>query len=290
MGHSPKKQIGIIGGSGLYSMEAFKLKKKVILKTPYGKPSDAFLIGELVGSPVIFLPRHGVGHKISPSEINFRANIWGMKKLGASMIYSISAVGSLKEEIKPGDMVVIDQFFDRTRLRQSTFFERGIVAHVSMAQPVCSHLRDVLISACIDAKATVHQKGIYVCMEGPQFSTKAESLWYRSINADVIGMTNIQEAKLAREAEICYATLALSTDYDCWHESEEPVTTEMILKIINHNVAMAQKIIKQVVIKRKPEEICPCHSALDHAILTNPKKISASVKARLKVIAGKYLS
>lgn len=281
--------IGVIGGSGLYSMKEFRLKKKVALTTPFGKPSDAFMVGELAGKPVVFLPRHGVGHRINPSEINFRANIWGFKKLGVGSIFSVSAVGSLRQEIEPGHMVVIDQFIDRTRLRRSTFFENGIVAHVSLANPVCAHVRDTLISSSQKAGATVHSKGTYVCMEGPQFSTKAESNWYRSMGADVIGMTNLQEAKLAREAEICYATLALSTDYDCWHESEVPVTTDQVIAVLHSNIEMAQKIIQIAVGTHSDRADCSCKSALAHAVLTDPKKITPALKKKMKLLVGKYL-
>lgn len=278
--------LGIIGGSGLYSMKDFSLKKKIALKTPFGTPSDTYFSGELAGRPVVFLPRHGVGHRLNPSEINYRANIWGFKKMGIESIIAVSAVGSLKEEIRPGDMVIVDQFFDRTRNRMSTFFERGIVAHVSFANPVCPLLRGLLIQSTKDSGVRCHEKGTYVCMEGPQFSTKAESSWYRSLGGDVIGMTNLQEAKLAREAGICYATLALSTDYDCWHESEETVTTEMILKVLNQNVQNAQRIIQRVVMDYRPTN-CPCRSALKNAILTDRGKITASAKKRLEVLIGK---
>lgn len=281
--------IGIIGGSGLYSMPAFCLKKKQVIKTPYGKPSDAFLVGELSGVPVVFLPRHGVGHRISPSEINFRANIWALKKLGVQTILSVSAVGSLREEIKPGHMVVIDQFIDCTTHRASTFFEKGLVAHVSFANPVCEGVRKTFITSCEKRGVVTHPKGTYVCMEGPQFSTRAESHWYRSMNADVIGMTNLQEAKLAREAEICYATLALSTDYDCWHESLEPVTTKQVIAVLKQNVATAQAILLDACKIYQPNLNCSCRQALAHAILTDQKKIPPSVKTRLKVIIEKYL-
>lgn len=282
-------KIGIVGGSGLYSMQAFRLHKKINLKTPYGKPSDAYLLGELNGVNVIFLPRHGVGHRLNPSEVNYRANVWGFKKLGVESLFSVSAVGSLKEEIAPGHMVVIDQFIDRTRLRPATFFEKGIVAHVSFADPLCPHLRKIFINACKKEGAIVHEKGTYVCMEGPLFSTKAESHWYRSMNADVIGMTNLTEAKLAREAEICYATLALSTDYDCWHESEEPVTTEQIIAVLHANVTLAQKLLTQSVSDYTGKADCPCHHSLKNAIMTDRKKISPSTKNKLKIIAGNYL-
>ncbi|MBI4411283.1 MAG: S-methyl-5'-thioadenosine phosphorylase [Deltaproteobacteria bacterium] len=286
-----KKQspIGIIGGSGLYSMADFRLKKKIALKTPFGKPSDSFLLGELEGKQVVFLPRHGIGHRYTPTEVNYRANIWGMKKLGVEAVFSVSAVGSLKEEIKPGHMVVIDQFIDRTRGRIATFFEKGIVAHVSFADPVCGNLRRQLIKASTDAGAVTHEKGTYVCMEGPMFSTKAESHFYRSIGADVIGMTNLTEAKLAREAEICYATLALSTDYDCWHQGIEPVTADEVIAVLKQNVVMAQKILKKVVHRFNAPAECACRHALCHAIVTDRKKIPASTKQRLKLVAGKYL-
>lgn len=281
--------IGIIGGSGLYAMHDFVIEKRLNIKTPFGSPSDAFVVGKLAGVPVVFLPRHGVGHRVSPSELNFRANIYGMKKLGVNTIYSVSAVGSLKEEIKPGHMVVIDQFIDRTRGRVSTFFGKGLVAHVGFADPVCENLRTELIAACETENATVHRKGTYVCMEGPMFSTRAESHWYRSMNADVIGMTNLQEAKLAREAEICYATLALSTDYDCWHEAEEDVTTEAIIAVLLRNVELAQRILKHAVTHHVDHVSCACRSALAHAIMTDPKKVPASTKTKLKPITGKYL-
>ncbi|MBI2339866.1 MAG: S-methyl-5'-thioadenosine phosphorylase [Deltaproteobacteria bacterium] len=281
--------IGIIGGSGLYSMADFRLKKKISLKTPFGKPSDSFLLGELEGKEAIFLARHGVGHRHTPSEVNFRANIWGMKKLGVGAILSVSAVGSLKKEIEPGHMVVIDQFFDRTRGRPSTFFERGIVAHVSFANPVCESLRRQLIAASRASGVVMHERGTYVCMEGPMFSTKAESHFYRSCGADVIGMTNLTEAKLAREAEICYATLALSTDYDCWHESREPVTADEVIAVLNQNALTAQKILKRTVGRLEKTEGCACRNALRHAIVTDLKKIPPATKARLKLIIGRYL-
>ncbi len=282
--------IGMMGGTGLYKMGAFRLKRKASLVTPFGRPSDSFLIGELAGRNVVFLPRHGVGHRYNPSEVNYRANIWGMKKLGVASILSVSAVGSLREEIKPGDMVVVDQFIDHTRgIRPATFFEKGIVAHVSFADPLCPHLRRLLIQASLKAGAKVHERGTYVCMEGPMFSTRAESRWYQSLKGDVIGMTNLTEAKLAREAEVCYATLALSTDYDCWHQSLEPVTTDQIIAVLNQNVELAQRIIFQALSDYHAHSDCSCRSALRHAIMTDRKKIPVSVKKRLKIIAGKYL-
>ncbi len=281
--------IGVIGGSGLYSMKAFSLKKKVALSTPFGKPSDPFMVGEIEGRPVVFLPRHGVGHRFNPSEVNYRANIYGMKKLGVNVIFSVSAVGSLKEEINPGHIVIPDQFIDRTKgVRASTFFEKGIVAHVGFADPLCGGVRQVLIESSRKAGAVVHEKGTYVCMEGPQFSTKAESHWYRSLGADVIGMTNLTEAKLAREAEICYGTIALSTDYDCWHEGHDAVTIDQIIAVLTQNVEMAQKIVAQAVTLADPEADCSCKHSLKNAIMTDRKKIPASVKTKLKLIAGKY--
>ena len=281
--------LGIIGGSGLYSMSAFKLKKSVKLKTPFGNPSDNFMVGEIGGFPVVFLPRHGLGHRILPTELNFRANIWGMKKLGVNSIVSVSAVGSLKEEIQPGHMVVVDQFIDRTSGRVSTFFGEDLVAHVGFADPVCSHMRNLLIDASKKAKATVHEKGTYVCMEGPMFSTRAESHLYRSWNASVIGMTNLQEAKLAREAEMCYATLALSTDYDCWHPRHDEVTTAMVIAVLQQNIATAQNIVQELVKIFSDRSSCACRSALKNAIITDRKKIPATTKKKLELIIGKYL-
>lgn len=283
-------KIGIIGGSGLYAITDFVCEKKIRMVTPFGKPSDAFMVGTLSGVPVVFLARHGTGHTISPSEINFRANIWGMKKLGVKAIFSVSAVGSLQEEIKPGHMVVIDQFFDRTKARASTFFEKGIVAHVSFAHPVSEYLRELLIQACHAEKATVHTTGTYVCMEGPAFSTRAESGFYRQIDASVIGMTNLQEAKLSREAEIDYATLALSTDYDCWHPHHDSVTVDQIIAVMHKNVAVAQNVLKRAVklfdFSRKLE----AGEALQNAILTDRKKITPAVKKRLAPIIKRVLS
>lgn len=287
---STKEIIGVIGGTGLYSMKDFKLKKKVTVKTPFGKPSDSYLVGELNGAPVVFLPRHGVGHRYNPSEVNYRANIWGFKKLGVNALISVAAVGSLKEEIAPGHMVIIDQFIDRTKgIRPSTFFEKGIVAHVGFADPICSTLRPLLISSARTAGATVHEKGTYVCMEGPMFSTKAESHSYRALNADVIGMTNLTEAKLAREAEMCYATIALSTDYDCWHTSHEAVTIDQIIAVLHANVEMAQKIVATAVGACEENVQCSCRSSLKNAIMTERRKIPASIKTKLKLIVGKYL-
>lgn len=281
--------IGIIGGSGLYAIDAFKLDREVRLSTPFGEPSDAYRVGTLNDVPVVFLPRHGVGHLISPSELNFRANIWGMKKLGVTSILSVSAVGSLKEEIHPGHMVVIDQFIDRTTQRVSTFFEKGMVAHVSFANPVCDRLRETLIKSTRQANGIVHERGTYICMEGPMFSSRAESRWYRSMGADVIGMTNIQEAKLAREAGLCYATLALSTDYDCWHEGHDHVTTADVIAVLQKNIALSQKILLNAVAIYKDDPECVCHHALKNAILTDRSKISEEAQERLALILGDIL-
>src|SRR3990167_545258 len=281
--------IGIIGGSGLYSMVDFRLKKKVSLLTPFGKPSDSILLGTLEGKEVAFLPRHGAGHLINPTHINFRANIWALKKIGVSSIISVSAVGSLKEEIKPGDMVVVDQFIDRTYARESSFFDQGIVAHVSLAEPTCPSLRLALIEASHKAGASIHPQGTYLCMEGPQFSTQAESHWYRLMNAHVIGMTNVQEAKLAREAEMCYATLALSTDYDCWRVGHEEVTADQVVEVLKNNIVMAQKILKQVLVLGISACTGKCRYALAHAILTDRKKISSKTKKKLSLLIQKYI-
>ena len=280
--------VGVIGGSGLYEMEGLKGVKEVKIKTPFGNPSDAYITGKLGGVKMVFLPRHGRGHRILPSDLNFRANIYGMKKLGVTHIISVSAVGSMREDIKPGHIVVADQFFDRTKGRVSTFFGNGIVGHVEFADPVCPNLSNVLYGAGKDVGATIHKGGTYICIEGPQFSTRAESKIYRKWGVDVIGMTNIPEAKLAREAEICYATLALSTDYDCWHETEESVTIEMILDTLKRNVATAKGIIKASVSKISDQRVCKCATAMKYAVITDRKKIPAKVKKDLKIILGKY--
>ncbi|MFQ5431578.1 MAG: S-methyl-5'-thioadenosine phosphorylase [Nitrospinota bacterium] len=281
-------KIGIIGGSGLYAMKELNIKGAEKVSTPFGDPSDEYTVGELEGQEVIFLPRHGKGHRILPSELNFRANIFGMKKLGVSRILSVSAVGSLKEEIEPGHIVFPDQFIDRTFARDSTFFGDGLVAHVSFADPVCADLLSVVSEAAKRAGATVHTGGAYVNMEGPQFSTRAESRMYRGWGASVIGMTNLNEAKLAREAEICYVTIALSTDYDCWYE--EDVTAEAVLEVIKANVAMSQSIIKEAV--KSIGESCPagCGSALQNTFMTDPALIPLETKNKLQPIIGKYIS
>jgi len=282
-------KIGVIGGSGLYEMKDLKNIKEVEVKTPFGKPSDKYILGKLEGKEMVFLPRHGKGHRILPHEINFRANIYGMKKLGVEWIIGVSAVGSMKEKIKPGDIVIPDQFFDRTKSRPSTFFGNGIAGHIQFADPVCNSLSNILYMSAKEVGATVHKGGIYICMEGPQFSTRGESLIYRKWGVDVIGMTNIPEAKLAREAEICYGTIALATDYDCWHEEEEDVTIDAVLEIIKKNVKMAQGIIKNAVKRIKPQRECRCREALKYAIITAKDKIPAKVKRDLRLLIGKYL-
>ena len=283
-----KTTIGVIGGSGLYQMEGLKVLEEVSLETPFGKPSDAYILGELEGQRVVFLPRHGRGHRLSPSELNYRANIWGMKKLGVESIIAVSAVGSLREEIVPGHMVIIDQFVDRTKGRASTFFTDGVVAHVTFADPLCPHIRKILIESGKSVGATVHEKGTYLCMEGPQFSTRAESHLYRKWGMDVIGMTNLQEAKLAREAEICYATIALSTDYDCWYEGHDDVTIDAVIAVLLKNVETAKKMIQQAVKKIPSITECNCRSSLKNAILSDRSLIPAETKKRLEIIAGKY--
>jgi 5'-methylthioadenosine phosphorylase len=281
--------VGVIGGSGLYEIEALKNVEEVTLSTPFGEPSDAYVTGSLDGVPMVFLPRHGRGHRISPTEINFRANIWGMKKLGVTRIMSLSAVGSMREDIVPGDFVVIDQFFDRTRHRPDTFFGDGIVAHVMFADPVCGEVRSGLLQAARDAGVKVHDGGTYLNMEGPQFSTRAESRIYRSWGVDVIGMTNLQEARLAREAEICYATVAMATDYDCWHESHEDVTVEAVLKIMRQNVGNAKALVQAASRRVSPERGCGCKEALRYAIMTDPSRIPAEARDRLGLLIDKYV-
>jgi 5'-methylthioadenosine phosphorylase len=284
-----KIEIGIIGGSGLYEMEGLTEKKEVRLKTPFGPPSDAYVTGTLEGRRVAFLTRHGRGHRILPSEINFRANIWGMKKLGVRRIISVSAVGSMKESIAPGQVVLPDQFYDHTKRRIGTFFGGGVVAHVSFADPVCSEMRAILGRTGRDRGAVIHDGGVYFCIEGPQFSTRGESLIYRRWGVDVIGMTNVTEAKLAREAEICYATLALVTDYDCWHESMESVTVEAVIETLKKNVVLSQQIIRAAIPDIPEARRCPCGSALKNAVMTPPSLIPKKTRENLKLILGDYL-
>jgi 5'-methylthioadenosine phosphorylase len=284
-----KVSIGVIGGSGLYEIEGLSQIKSVKLATPFGRPSDEYIIGTLHGKRVAFLPRHGRGHRIMPTDINYRANIYGMKKLGAERIISVSAVGSMKEEIKPGDIVIPDQFYDHTKQRRSTFFGKGVVAHVGMGEPVCAHLSATLMDAGVKIGATVHRGGTYLCMEGPQFSTLAESLIYRTWNVDVIGMTNATEAKLAREAELCYSTIALATDYDCWHHSEEAVTVEAVLEVMKHNIETSKAMIREAVRTLGGERTCTCGEALRNTIMTSEKLIPVKTKKDLAPIIGKYL-
>jgi 5'-methylthioadenosine phosphorylase len=284
-----KISIGVIGGSGLYEMEGLSRVTTVRITTPFGKPSDEYIIGTLHGKRVAFLPRHGRGHRILPNDINYRANIYGMKKLGVEQIISVSAVGSMKEEIKPGDIVIPDQFYDHTRHRRSTFFENGIVAHVGMADPICSSLAEVLMAAGSKVGAKVHRRGTYLCMEGPQFSTRAESLIYRNWAVDVIGMTNATEAKLAREAEICYCTIALATDYDCWHHSEGTVTVEAVLAVMKHNIETSKAMIREAVSMLAGPRACSCGEALRNTIMTPEKLMPVKTKRDLAPIIGKYL-
>jgi len=286
-----EKRIGIIGGSGLYQMEGFEQTETRKLETPFGDPSDEYVIGEIYGKPVVFLPRHGRGHVVSANEVNYQANIYGMKMLGVEAILSVSAVGSLKEEYHPGHIVVVDQFIDRTRQRKATFFGNGIAAHIIFADPICMDLADILYNSAKEVNAIVHKGGAYLCMEGPQLSTKAESHTYRSWNADVIGMTNLTEAKLAREAEICYSTIAMITDFDCWHESEEAFSAEKIVATFQQNVKVAQDVLKTAVKNLDLASLsgCSCHKALDGAFLTAPEMISEQVKQRLAPIVGRVL-
>jgi 5'-methylthioadenosine phosphorylase len=286
----PNTKIGIIGGTGLYQIEGLNNTEKVSMHTPFGNPSDSYLVGQLDGIPVAFLPRHGIGHRILPHELNFRANIYGFKKLGVEQIISVSAVGSMREEIEPLHMVLPDQFFDRTKKRVDTFFGNGIVAHVSFSQPVCSQLRSVLHNTIENLGFPVHNGGTYLCIEGPQFSTKAESHLYRTWKVDVIGMTNLQEAKLAREAEICYATIALVTDYDCWREGEEDLSIEMIIDNLNKNSENVKKVIRTALPEITTwERDCHCCNALENTIITQTEMIPSHVKKELSIIIGKYL-
>ena len=283
-------EIGIIGGSGLYSMPGFEMQQEVHVQTPWGDPSDAYIVGKLSGKDVAFLARHGRGHRITPSELNFRANIYGMKKLGVSRIISLSAVGSLKEMHKPLDFVLPDQFFDRTRGRVSTFFGEGLVAHISFSHPICPQLSDVVFHACHTSGVEATRGGTYLCMEGPAFSTLAESNVYRGWGMDVIGMTNLQEAKLAREAEICYVTVAMVTDYDCWHPDHDAVTVTDIIANLTKNAENAAKVVQATVAAMPAARECKCGSALSHAILTDRTKIPEAARKKLELIVGKYLA
>ena len=281
-------RIGVIGGSGLYSMPGFTEHNEVAMDTPFGKPSDNYIVGQLEGKEVAFLARHGRGHRISPSELNFRANIYGMKSLGVERIVSLSAVGSLKEEHRPLDFVIPDQFVDRTRGRNSTFFGEGLVAHVSFADPVCPQLASTVDDACHTAGVNVKKGGTYICMEGPMFSTKAESNLYRSWGMDVIGMTNLQEAKLAREAEICYVTVAMVTDYDCWHPEHEAVEVTDIIRVLTQNAANAARVVAHAVRVMPDVRACKCGSALQHALITDKSLVPPDTIRKLEPIVGKY--
>jgi len=282
-------RIGIIGGSGLYNMEAVSSVSRVSLETPFGHPSDEYVIGTLKGVRVAFLPRHGRGHRHTPSEVNYRANIYGFKRLGVSHIISVTAVGSLKEEIQPLHIVIPDQFYDRTRDRKSTFFGDGLVAHIAFAQPVCPELASLLHEAALETGVKTHGSGTLICIEGPAFSTRAESNLYRGWGMDIIGMTSLQEAKLSREAEICYAALALVTDYDCWHEDESHVTVETVLLNLNKNISHAKRILQTIVPKIPERRACLCATALEKAIMTDARAIPEESRQKLAILVNKYL-
>lgn len=283
-------KIGVIGGSGLYGMDGLDRVSEVHVDTPFGAPSDAFIVGTLQGQEMVFLPRHGRGHRTPPSALNFRANIYGFKSLGVERIISVSAVGSMREDLHPGDLVIPDQFVDRTRMRASTFFDHDVVVHIGFADPVCHVVAATLDAAAASLDATVHMGGTYLCIEGPQFSTRAESNIYRQWGVDIIGMTNLPEARLAREAELCYATLALVTDYDCWHDSADDVDIGSVLAILQRNVTLAQAIIRGAVPHLQGERTCPCSQALAHAIITAPERIPEAAKTRLGLLIGPYIT
>lgn len=287
---APQAQIGIIGGSGLYQMSGLTHIKEVRVSTPFGRPSDPIKVGSFQGLRVAFLARHGRDHRIMPTAINYRANIHALKSLGVTRVFSVSAVGSMKETIRPGDCVLPDQFLDRTTQRAGTFFDQGVVAHVAFAHPICHSLSEILWQAAQAQPVTLHRPGTYLCIEGPQFSTKAESLLYRNWGVDVIGMTNIPEAKLAREAELCYATLALVTDYDCWHETEEAVSVGGILEIMHKNVEMAQLVLAKAIELTRGLGPCTCHTALEHAVITPLSSFTATAKKRYHVLLRRFLS
>lgn len=289
-GSAARASIGIIGGSGLYSMSGLTDTREIRVKTPFGDPSDAIVLGTLEGKRVAFLARHGRGHRILPGEINYRANIYAMKLLGAERIISVSAVGSLKEDLRPGEFLVPDQFFDRTKNRASTFFGGGLVAHVAFAHPTCAELSGVLAEACLREAVKVHRRGTYICIEGPQFSTLAEAEVNRQLGFDVIGMTNLTEAKLAREAEICYAAIAMITDYDCWHPDHESVTAAQIIATLSQNAENAQKVLRAAVRQVPAGSNCKCGSALKHSLVTNMKLVPKATRQRLAAIIGKYIS
>ena len=289
-GSAAQANIGIIGGSGLYSMSGLTNTRELRVKTPFGDPSDVIVVGTLEGKRVAFLARHGRGHRILPSEINYRANIYAMKLLGAERIISVSAVGSLKEDLRPGEFLVPDQFFDRTKNRASTFFGDGLVAHIAFAHPTCGELSGVLADACVHKAVKVHRRGTYICIEGPQFSTLAEAEVNRQLRFDVIGMTNLTEAKLAREAELCYATIAMITDYDCWHPDHESVTAAQIIATLNQNAENAQKVLRAAIREVPSARACKCGSVLKHSLVTDMKLVPSATRKRLAAIIGKYIS
>jgi len=289
-GKEATAEIGIIGGSGLYSMAGLKDTREIRVKTPFGEPSEAIVLGTLEGKRVAFLARHGRGHRILPSEINFRANICAMKQLGVERVVSVSAVGSLQEDLRPGEFLVVDQFVDRTKTRVSTFFGGGLVAHVTFDKPTCAQVSAVLADASTQSGVKVHPRGTYVCIEGPQFSTLAEAHVHRQLRFEVIGMTNVTEAKLAREAELCYASIAMITDYDCWHPEHESVTGAQIIATLNQNADNAQNVLREAVRTMPKERNCKCDAALRHALITDLKLVPPATKKRLAPIIGKYLS
>lgn len=286
---SPQAAIGVIGGSGLYSMPGLTDRYEIRLKTPFGEPSDAYIVGSLEGKRVAFLARHGRGHRFLPTELNSRANIYGMKLLGVERIISVSAVGSLEEDLPPGEFLIPDQFFDGTKGRKSTFFGNGIVAHVTFDKPTCPQLSSILGEACRSQNVPVREKGTYICMEGPQFSTLAEANFYRAMKFSVVGMTNVPEAKLAREAEICYSTVAMITDYDCWHAQHDSVTVATVIAMLNQNAHNAQNVVRQAIESLPAERTCKCGSALQHAIITDPKVIPSKAKKDLAPLISKYV-
>ena len=286
----PRAEIGVIGGSGLYAMSGLTNTRELSVKTPFCEPSDKIVLGDFEGKRVAFLARHGRGHRILPSELNFRANVYAMKLLGVERIISVSAVGSLRENLRPGEFLVPDQFFDSTKGRISTFFGNGLVAHVAFDKPTCAELSAVLADACVSTAVPVHRKGTYINMEGPQFSTLAEAHFHRAQMFDVIGMTNVTEAKLAREAEICYATIAMITDYDCWHPEHESVTASQIIATLNQNATNAQNVVREAIKTMPAERKCKCGSALAHSLITDFKLVPAKTKKNLAAIIGKYLS
>jgi 5'-methylthioadenosine phosphorylase len=289
-GKAAVAEIGVIGGSGLYAMTGLTNTRELRVKTPFGDPSDKIVVGTLEGKRVAFLARHGRGHRILPTELNFRANIYAMKLLGVERIVSVSAVGSLQENLRPGEFLVPDQFFDSTKGRKSTFFGEGLVAHVSFDKPTCPQLSTVLADACISAAVPVHRKGTYINMEGPQFSTLAEAYFHRAMKFDVIGMTNATEAKLAREAEICYSTVAMITDYDCWHPEHESVTATQIIATLNQNASNAQNVLREAIKTMPAERKCKCGAALAHSLITDFKLVPKKTKKNLAAIIGKYQS